>query len=312
MNKDDKIFIAGHNGMVGSSILKNLQDRNYPNLIVADKGRIDLRNRELVDEFFAEHKPNQVILAAAKVGGINANMKFPADFIFDNLAIQNSIFSAAEKNGTEKIVFLGSSCLYPKECKQPMKEEYMMTGPLEPTNEGYAIAKLAGVSMAKAYYEQHGIKYVSLIPCNLYGPNDSFDLEHSHVLSALVRKFSDAKKNGDSDVSVWGTGIAKREFLHVQDMAEAVVFLMENDVEDDMINIGWGEEISIKELAEMIRDKVGFEGELKWDTSKPDGMLRKCMDVEKMKAYGFSPKVSLSEGVDEMIEIYAGMQTANQ
>ncbi len=309
MNKNEKIFITGHQGMVGSAIYKKLQSLNYSNLIVADKGKYDLRNQQLVESFFEEQRPTQVILAAAKVGGINANMTYPADFVFDNLAIQNSIYNAAQKYGTKKIVFLGSSCIYPKECKQPMKEEYMMTGPLEPTNEGYALAKLVGLKMAKSYFEQYGIKYLSLIPCNIYGPNDSFDLQNCHVLSALVRKFMDARKEAQKTVTLWGTGIAQREFLHVQDMAEAVLFLMERDIALHTINIGWGEEISIKDLAEMIQNKVGFNGKVMWDFSKPDGMLRKCMDVEKMKSLGFMPKISLSQGIDEIIEIYGEMQT---
>ena len=249
-------------------------------------------------------------MSAAKVGGIQANIDNPATFLLDNLQIQNNIFEASLKNDVEKLVFLGSSCIYPKACPQPMKEEYLLTGKLEPTNEGYAIAKIAGLKLLEGMYKQHGFNSISLMPCNLYGPNDSFDLKHSHVLSALVKRFTDAAENNDESITLWGTGIARREFMHVNDVAEAIVFLMEDYNNPEFINIGCGYDISIKELAETIAKKTGFTGTINWDDTKPDGMLKKCMDVSRMEALGFKPQISLQQGIEEMIEIYKTTKTS--
>lgn len=308
--KSRKIFIAGANGMVGKALKKEFNNQGYHNLVAPSSKELDLRDQTKVNDFFKKEKPDYVILAAAKVGGINANIKYPAVFIADNLMMQSNIIDAAYRNGTQKLVFIGSSCIYPKDCPQPMREDYLLSGKLEPTNEGYAIAKIAGIKMLEAYNKQYGFKSVNLMPCNLYGPNDSFDLEHSHVLSALVKKFTDAKDERISSLTLWGTGIAKREFLHVHDVAKAIIFMMENYDSNDIINIGWGEDISIKELAEMIANKVGFEGDIKWDDTKPNGMLRKCMDVSKMKSLGFYPTITLEQGVDEMINVYKNLKRA--
>ncbi len=304
MNKNSKIFVTGHKGMLGRALVKELKKQGYNNLLLADKKELDLRIQQDVNFFFEKEKPEIVILAAAKVGGINANIKSPAIFIADNLMIQTNVIDAAYRNGCKKLVFIGSSCIYPRECPQPMREEYLLTGKLEPTNEGYAIAKIAGIKMIQAYNKQFGFNGINLMPCNLYGPNDSFDLEHSHVLSALVKKFVDAKNNNDKKIILWGTGIAKREFMHVNDFAEAILFMLNNYNSSEIINIGWGKDISIKELAELIAKHVGYEGEIYWDSSKPDGMLRKCMDVSRMKEIGFSPQITLEQGIIEMINIY--------
>lgn len=305
---NSKIFIAGANGMVGKALVKEFKSVGFHNLLLPTSKELDLRDQSTVNEFFEKEKPDYVILAAAKVGGINANIKYPAVFIADNLIMQSNIIDAAYRNGTEKLVFIGSSCIYPKDCPQPMKEEYLLSGKLEPTNEGYAIAKIAGIKMLEAYYKQYGFKSVNLMPCNLYGPNDSFDLEHSHVLSALIKKFTDAKDSGTESLTLWGTGIAKREFLHVNDVAKAILFMLQNYNSNEIINIGWGEDVSIKELAEMIANKVGFEGVIKWDDTKPNGMLRKCMDISKMKFLGFSPTITLEQGIDEMINVYKNLK----
>jgi len=309
MDKNKKIYLAGHRGMVGSATMKLLQENGFTNLVFKTSKELNLTDQPSVHAFFEKEKPQVVILAAAKVGGIQANIDNPATFLIDNLQIQNNICEAALKNGTEKLVFLGSSCIYPKECPQPMKEEYLLTGKLEPTNEGYAIAKIAGIKLLEGYYKQYGFNSISLMPCNLYGPNDSFDLKHSHVLSALVKRFTDATDNNDADITLWGTGIARREFMHVADVARATLFMMENYNSSQFINIGCGTDVSIKELAEMIAQKTGFKGAIKWDISKPDGMLRKCMDVSRMKDLGFEPQISLEQGVDEMIQIYKTIKT---
>ncbi|TAF63092.1 MAG: GDP-L-fucose synthase [Cytophagales bacterium] len=305
MNKNARIYIAGHTGMVGSAIKRLLEKEGYNNLIYATSKELDLTNEIAVKLFFEKNKPEYVILAAAKVGGIQANIDNPAIFLRDNLAIQNNVIHQAYLHNVEKLVFLGSSCIYPKECPQPMKEEQLLTGKLEPTNEGYALAKIAGLKMCQYYYKQYGFKSISLMPCNLYGENDSFDLAHSHVLSALVKKITDAKEQDLPTVTLWGSGIARREFMNVKDCAEAILFMLKNyHIYDNFINIGWGEDVSIKELAEMIKHKTGFMGEIHWDTSKPNGMLRKCMDINQMKEIGFQPKITLSEGIDEMIHLY--------
>jgi GDP-L-fucose synthase len=286
-----------------------LQLAGYTNLVYKTSKELNLTNQTAVHKFFEAEKPEIVILAAAKVGGIQANIENPATFLVDNLNIQNNICEASLKNGVEKLVFLGSSCIYPKESPQPMKEEYLLTGKLEPTNEGYALAKIAGLKLLSGMQKQYGFNSISLMPCNLYGPNDSFDLKHSHVLSALVKRFTDAADNNDADITLWGTGIARREFLHVDDVARAIVFMMENYNDPNFINIGCGYDVSIKELAEMIAAKTGFKGQIKWDSTKPDGMLRKCMDVSRQKEIGFEPEITLEQGVDQMISIYKKLKT---
>lgn len=309
MNKNKKIYIAGHNGMVGSATMRLMEKEGYTNLVYRSSKELNLTSQAAVHAFFETEKPAVVILAAAKVGGIQANIDNPATFLIDNLQIQNNICEAALKNGVEKLVFLGSSCIYPKECPQPMKEEYLLTGKLEPTNEGYALAKIAGLKLLEGMHKQYGFNSISLMPCNLYGPNDSFDLKHSHVLSALVKRFTDAADNNDAEITLWGTGIARREFLHVDDVARAIVFMMENYNDPNFINIGCGTDVSIKELAEMIAQKTGFKGQMKWDSTKPNGMLKKCMDVSRMQALGFEPLITLEQGVDQMIEIYKTLKT---
>ena len=309
MKKDTKIYVAGHNGMVGSATLRLLEKNNFTNLIYLTSKELDLTNQAAVHNFFETQKPQFVIMAAAKVGGIQANMDNPATFLLQNLQIQNNIFEASLKNKVEKMIFLGSSCIYPKECPQPMKEEYLLTGKLEPTNEGYAIAKIAGLKLLEGFYKQYGFNSISLMPCNLYGPNDSFDLKHSHVLSALIKKFTDAAENKDENITLWGTGIARREFMHVDDLARAILYLMENYNDPHFINIGCGYDISIKELAETIAQKTNFTGNILWDSSKPDGMLKKCMDVSRMNALGFAPQINLQQGIEEMIEIYKTTKT---
>ena len=304
MDKNACIFVAGHNGMLGSAILRSLQYNGYYRILTVSKKELDLCDINQVRLFIEKNKPEFVILAAAKVGGINANISYPVEFLQDNLLIQTNLISQSFKNGVKKFIFIGSSCIYPKECIQPMKEEYLLDGKLEPTNEGYSLAKITGLKLLEYYKKQYAFESISLMPCNLYGPNDSFDLEHSHVLSALVRRFSEAQQKGLNELTLWGTGIARREFMHVDDAARAIVYFMENYFGEEFVNVGWGKDISIKELAEMIAQKVGFNGIIKWDNSKPDGMLQKCMDVSRMKTTGFYPLISISEGVQQMINIY--------
>lgn len=299
MQKTSKIFIAGHNGMVGSAILRNLQDKGFSNFVLKSSKELDLRDAKAVADFFEEEKPEFVFLAAAKVGGIVANNTYRADFLYENLMIQNNVIHEAYKNKVEKLLFLGSSCIYPKLAPQPLKEEYLLTGLLEPTNEPYAIAKIAGIKMCDAYRSQYGCNFISVMPTNLYGPNDNYDLQNSHVLPAMIRKFHEAKLNGTS-VELWGTGSPKREFLHADDMAEACVFLMENYNEPGLVNIGTGEDLSIKELAEMIQKITKFEGEIIWDHTKPDGTPRKLMDVSKLHALGWKHKIALEEGITKV------------
>lgn len=308
LDRATRIFIAGHRGMVGAATLRLLQQEGFTNLLTADSRELDLTSQRAVEDFFCKEKPEAVILCAAKVGGIQANIENPATFLLDNLQIQNNVIAASQGHGVKHFVFLGSSCIYPRECAQPMKEEYLLTGPLEPTNEGYAIAKIAGIKLLEGLNRQYGFNSLSLMPCNLYGPNDSFDLKHSHVLSALVKRFSDAKATNAFSITLWGTGIARREFMHVDDMARAIIFMLENYKESRFINIGAGEDISIKELAETIADMIGYTGKILWDNSKPDGMLRKCMDVSRMKALGFLPEISLDAGIKQMISIYNGLK----
>jgi len=290
--------------MVGSAIVRLLKKRDFHNIILRSSKELDLKDSLAVERFFKAEKPEVVILAAARVGGIQANVDHPAEFLYENLAIQNNVIHQAYINEVKKLCFLGSSCIYPKECPQPMKEEFLLSGPLEPTNEGYALAKIAGLKMIEFYRKQYRFIGISVLPCNLYGTNDSFDPMHSHVLSALVKKMVDAVDNKAQNITIWGTGNARREFMHVDDAAEAILFLVEHYDSPKPINIGRGEDISIKELAVLIAKKAGFEGKLTWDTSKPDGMLRKCMDVSRMKNLGYTPKVTLEEGIIKTIEEY--------
>lgn len=305
MEKNAKIYIAGHRGMVGSAILRNLQNKGYDNFVLRTSKELDLRNQQQVKDFFAQEKPDYVFLAAAKVGGIHANNTYRGEFLYDNLMIQNNVIHQSYVQGVKKLQFLGSSCIYPKMAPQPLKEEYLLTGLLEPTNEPYAIAKIAGIKMCEGYRLQYGCDFISVMPTNLYGPNDNYDLNNSHVLPALIRKLHEAKVNGAEYVEIWGTGRPKREFLHVDDLAEACVYLMENYREPELVNIGTGEDISIKDLALLIKDIVGFEGELRFDTSKPDGTPRKLMDVSKLHSYGWKHKIGLREGITAVYGQYA-------
>jgi GDP-L-fucose synthase len=304
MNKNAKIFIAGHKGMVGSAVLRKYQAEGYTNLITRTRQELDLCRQEAVEKFYREEKPEYVIVASAKVGGIKANMEHKAEFLLENTQIQNNLIYQAYLNGVKKLCFLGSSCIYPAKSPQPIKEEYLLTGPLEPTNEGYALAKIAGYKLGCYLHEQYGFNAISLMPCNLYGTNDHFDYANSHVLSALVRRFCDAVDEGVESVTCWGTGIARREFLHVDDVADAVYFFMENWNEPEFINVGSGTDITIRELAEKIAGLAGFKGKIEWDSSKPDGMLLKCMDVSKLAGTGWKPKVSLDEGISRLIAEY--------
>lgn len=297
MNKDDKIYIAGHRGLVGSAIVRNLEASGYSNLILRTSKELNLTSQADVNTFFEQEKPDYVFLAAAKVGGIHANDTYPADFIRDNLQIQTNVIDAAYRNNAKKLLFLGSSCIYPKFAPQPMKEEHLLTGELEPTNEWYAIAKIAGIKMCQAYKKQYGFNAISIMPTNLYGPGDNFNLENSHVLPALIRKFHDAKINNHPQVEVWGTGTPRREFLHVDDMADASVYLMSHYDGFDFINIGVGEDVSIKELAKMVKHAVGYEGNLIFNASKPDGTPRKLLDVSKLNEIGWQSKIKLAEGI---------------
>ena len=298
MNKEDKIYIAGHRGLVGSAILRNLEKNGYNNFVLRTSKELNLTSQADVNQFFETEKPAYVFLAAAKVGGIHANDTYPADFIRENLQIQTNVIDAAYRNGANKLLFLGSSCIYPKFAPQPMKEEHLLTGELEPTNEWYAIAKIAGIKMCQAYKKQYGFNAISLMPTNLYGPGDNFNLENSHVMPALIRKFHDAKINKLPEVEVWGTGTPKREFLHVDDMADASVFLMNNYDGFDFVNVGVGEDVSIKELAEIVKKVVGYEGELKFDPSKPDGTPRKLLDVSKLNQVGWKAGLDLYAGIE--------------
>ena len=302
--KTAKIFIAGHRGMVGSAILRKFESEGYTNLITRTRQELDLCRQDAVEKFYADEKPEYVIVASARVGGIEANRTRKAEFLLENTQIQNNVIYQAYAHGVKKLCFLGSSCIYPAESPQPIKEEYLLTGPLEPTNEGYAIAKIAGYKLGCYLSEQYGFNAISLMPCNLYGTNDHFDFANSHVLSALVRRFCDALDEGLDTVTCWGTGVARREFLHVDDMADAAYFLMQNWNHPEFINVGSGTDISIKELAELIAQKTGYAGKIEWDSSKPDGMLLKCMDVSKLNTTGWKPKVSLESGIVRLINEY--------
>jgi GDP-L-fucose synthase len=307
MQKNAKIYIAGYRGLVGSAIKRDLESKGFSNLIYSDRDEFDLQRQDQVEEWFEKERPEYVFLAAAKVGGIWANKTYPAEFIYSNLSIEVNVINAAYKYGVKKLLFLGSSCIYPKMAPQPMTEDCLLTSPLEPTNEAYAIAKIAGLKLCRYYNEQYGTNFISVMPTNLYGPNDNYNLQTSHVLPALIRKFHEAKSAGKAYVELWGTGSPKREFLYVDDLADAVVFLMEkyNYKEiGEVINIGVGEDISIKELAGWIKKIVGFNGELKWDTSKPDGTPRKLLDVSRLKALGWQAGHNLEEGIRKTYESF--------
>jgi len=310
--KEAKIYVSGHRGLVGSAIVGKLQSEGYNNLIFCTHAELDLLDQTAVSEFFMKEKPDFVFLAAAKVGGIMANNTFPAQFIYENLQIQNNIIHQSYLAGVKKLLFLGSSCIYPRLCPQPMKEEYLLTGPLEPTNEPYAIAKIAGIKMCQSYNRQYGTNFIAVMPTNLYGPNDNFDPQNSHLLPAFVKKFCDAKKSGAKEIAVWGTGVARREFLHVDDMADGCLFMMnnfnptkeQNEKGEILFNLGTGKDVSVKELVEIFREVVGYEGEIVWDSTKPDGMPQKLQDMTKMHKLGWKHKVDLKDGIKRVCDWY--------
>lgn len=299
LDRSKKIYVAGHRGLVGSALVRKLEKEGFTNIITRTHQELDLTRQAEVEDFFDKEKPDYVILAAAKVGGIYANDTYPADFIMKNLQIECNVIDAAYKNEVKKLLFLGSSCIYPKECPQPIKEEYLLCDYLEKTNEAYALAKIAGLKMCAYYNKQYGTNYISVMPCNLYGINDNFSLENSHVLPALIRKFHEAKIKGEPSVIIWGSGKPLREFLNVDDLADACLFLMDHYEGDDFFNVGYGEEVTIMELALLIKKVVGFEGELIMDASKPDGTMRKLTDISRIKALGWEPKITLEAGVEE-------------
>jgi GDP-L-fucose synthase len=302
LDKSEKIFVAGHRGMVGSALVRCLESRGFSNLLVRDRPKLDLSDESAVAKFFADEKPAVVILAAAKVGGIKANNDYPVEFLLENLRIQNNVIRSAYESNTRKLLFLGSSCIYPKLAPQPIPETALLTGPLEPTNEAYAIAKIAGIKLCQAYAREHDANFISIMPTNLYGPNDNFDLETSHVLAALLRKAHEAKTRKDRELIAWGSGKPRREFLHVDDLASACALLLEQYNSPEIINVGCGEDISIRELAELICDIVGFDGELAWDTTKPDGTSRKLLDLTKLRALGWKPSIPLRDGIARTYE----------
>ncbi len=304
----DGIFVAGHRGLVGSAIVRRLEMGGYRNLILETRSELDLTDQAAVRSFFEARRPDCVILAAAKVGGIMANSTYPADFIYQNLAIEVNVIHQAWLSGVKKLLFLGSSCIYPRMAPQPIREESLLTSALEPTNEAYAIAKIAGLKMCEYYNRQHGARFISAMPTNLYGPGDNFDLETSHVLPAMVRKFHDAKENGDRTVTLWGSGTPRREFLYVDDLADACVFLMENYEGAEFVNVGTGTDVTIRELAELVRRTTGFRGEVVWDGTKPDGTPQKLLDVSRMKALGWSASVGLEEGLKRTYDWYVAQQ----
>lgn len=299
MDRNAKIYVAGHKGLVGSAIVRNLKKRGYKNIITRTHGELDLKNQKAVEEFWRDEEPEYVYLAAAKVGGILANDQYPADFIYENLMIQNNVIKAAHDFNAKKLLFLGSTCIYPKNAPQPIKEEYLLSGFLEPTNEAYAIAKIAGLEMCKFFKRQYGDNFISCMPTNLYGPYDNFDLKSSHVLPALIRKFHEAKEEEKPSVEVWGTGTPLREFLHVDDMADACIFLMENYNGEEHVNIGTGEEVSIKQLAETVKEIIGYKGQLLFNSDKPDGTPRKLTDITKLHELGWKHSINLKEGIED-------------
>jgi GDP-L-fucose synthase len=310
MEKNAGIYVAGHRGMVGSAIVRQLEQQGYSNILTRTSSQLDLRNQQAVQEFFAETKPDYVFLAAAKVGGIHANNVYRAEFLYDNLMIEANIIDAAHRNNCKKLLFLGSSCIYPKMAEQPLKEESLLSGFLEPTNEPYAIAKIAGIKLCEAYRDQYGCNFISAMPTNLYGPNDNYDLNNSHVLPALIRKFHTAKLNGDSEVEVWGTGSPLREFLHVDDLAEACMHLMLHYNEKLFVNIGTGEDLSIKALAEMVKEITCFQGNIRWNTEKPDGTPRKLMDVSRINTAGWKHRIALHDGITSVYEDFKTKELA--
>jgi GDP-L-fucose synthase len=296
---DARIYVAGHRGLVGSAVVRALEQRGYRNLVLRTSGELDLTEQAAVRDFFARERPEAVILAAARVGGIHANNTRPALFLRDNLLIQDHVIDAAHRSGVQKLVFLGSSCIYPKLAPQPIKEDYLLTGPLEPTNEWYAIAKIAGLKMCQAYRREYGFNAISLMPTNLYGPGDNFDRQNSHVLPALLRRFHEARLRGDASVTVWGTGTPRREFLHVDDLASAVLYLLETYDAEPIVNVGWGEDVTIRELALMMAEITGYRGEVLFDPSKPDGTPRKLLDTSRLSALGWRPSIALKDGIEQ-------------
>ena len=301
MEKQSKIYVAGHRGMVGSAIVRALQRAGHTNLLTRTSAELDLREQSTVRAYFEAERPEYVFLAAAKVGGIAANNTYRAEFLYENLAIQTNVIHSAWASGARKLLFLGSSCIYPKLAPQPLREDALLTGTLEPTNEPYAIAKIAGIKQAEAYRDQYGFDAISVMPTNLYGPNDNYDLERSHVLPAMIRKFYEAKLRGDATVTLWGDGSPRREFLHADDLAEACVYLMQHYDGRDFLNVGTGEDLPIKDLAELVRQAVGWQGQIVWDTSKPNGTPRKLMDVSRLKALGWRPRIALDEGISRTV-----------
>jgi GDP-L-fucose synthase len=299
LNHEAKIYVAGHGGLVGAAVVRALRQQGYGNLVVRTHREVDLTEQAAVRGFFERERPQAVVMAAARVGGIHANNSRPAEFIRDNLLIQDNVIDSAHRAGVQKFVFLGSSCIYPKLAPQPIKEDYLLTGPLEPTNEWYAVAKIAGLKMCQAYRRQYGFNAISLMPTNLYGPGDNFDLQNSHVLPALIRRFHEAQQRGDTAMSVWGTGTPRREFLHVDDLADAVVYLLETYDEEPIVNIGWGEDVTIRELAEIVAAVAGFQGRLVFDSSKPDGTPRKLLDTSRLTSLGWKPKITLRAGIEQ-------------
>lgn len=304
MRTQDRIFVAGHRGLVGSAIVRRLQSEGYTNLLLRTRSELDLTDGRAVREFFEAERPDYVFLAAARVGGIMANDTYPADFIRDNLAIALNVIDAAWRARVDKLLFLGSSCIYPKFAPQPMREEHLLTGVLEPTNEPYAVAKIAGIKLCQSYNRQYGTRFISAMPTNLYGPGDNFDLQTSHVLPALIRKFHEAKENGAPEVTIWGTGSPRREFLHVDDLAEACLFLMRNYDDGEIVNVGVGEDLTIRELAELVQEVVGYSGEIVFDVGKPDGTPRKLLDTGRINALGWRPRISLRDGIAETYRWY--------
>ncbi len=312
MEKGDKIFVAGHEGMIGSAILRCLRKNGFTNLAVKDPAKLDLTDQKMVFDFFMDEKPDYVFLASSRVGGILANSRYPAEFIYSNIQTQTNVIHSAWRSGVKKLLFLGSSCIYPKECPQPMKEEYIMSAKLEPTSEPYAVAKIAGIKMCQSYNRQYGTDYISVVPADVYGPDDDFDPETSHVLPALIRRIHEAKSSNQPQVVVWGTGLPRRECLHVDDLASACIFLMKNYDEPEMINVGSGEDLSIRELAGLISDVIGFRGEIIFDKSKPDGALRKLLDVSRIRRLGWSPRISPGEGIRQTYQWYEHYVKSNK
>jgi GDP-L-fucose synthase len=306
LNYTDRVFVAGHRGLVGSAVVRRLRADGFTNLVLRGREELDLADSAAVRAFFRDERPAWVFLAAARVGGILANSTYPVEFLRDNLAIELNVIDAAHAAGVQKLLFLGSSCIYPKHAPQPLREEYLLSGPLEPTNEWYAVAKIAGIKLCQAYHRQYGARFISVMPTNLYGPGDNFDLATSHVLPALIRKFHEARESGAPDVELWGTGTPRREFLHVDDLADACLFLMRTYEDPEIINVGTGDDISIRDLAEMIADIVGFDGDIVQDTSKPDGTPRKLMDVTRLTRLGWQARIPLRQGIEETYRWYVG------